>query len=196
MTVDTMDPSVTVNAVKQQVSKGWWILLIQGIAAIVLGALLLINPVTTLIAMAWVLGIFWLVGGVMDVVGAFTGRTPQRVWYWDLLAGALGIVAGLILITQPLFGAAAIPFIMTLLLGVSAVLSGVFKIIGAIAVRKQIEGEFWMIIWGAIMVLLGLWVLFNLGSATIAYVFVMGIMMIVGGVFAIFGSFRLRSLGK
>lgn len=195
MTVDTMDPGTAADTVKKQVSKGWWILLVQGIAAIILGVLLLMNPATTLIAIAWVLGIFWLVGGVMDIVGAFTGRTPNRAWYWDLLAGAFGIIAGLILVTQPLFGAVAVPMILTLFLGVSAIMGGIFKIIGAIAIRKEIEGEFWMIIWGIILVLLGIWVLFNLQAATIAYVFVMAIMMIVGGVFAIFGSFRLRSLG-
>lgn len=190
MTAGTMD---TADAVRQQVSSNWWILLIQGIATIVLGALLLINPASTLIAIAWVLGIFWLVGGVFDVIEAFAGRN-SRHWFWDLLAGALGIIAGLILISQPLFGAVAIPFILTLILGVGAVLSGVFKIIGAIMMRKEIDNEIWMIIWGVIMVALGVWILFNLGASTIAYVFVMAILMIVGGVFAVFGAFRLRSL--
>lgn len=191
----TAGMTATEQAVREQVSSHWWILLIQGIATIILGALLLINPVQTLIAVAWVLGIFWLVGGVFDVVEAFLGRNTRK-WYWDLLSGALGIIAGLILISQPLLGAAVIPFTLTLLLGVGAVLSGIFKIIGAIAVRKEINNEFWMILWGIIMVVLGGWILLNLGASTIAYVFVMAIMMIVGGVFAIFGAFRLRSLGS
>jgi uncharacterized membrane protein HdeD (DUF308 family) len=195
-TADMANAAAAADAVKKQVSKNWWILLVQGILTIILGALLLINPPATLVAFAWVLGIFWLVGGVLDIIGAFTGRTPNRHWFWDLLAGGIGVIVGLILITQPVVGAVAIPMAMTLLLGIGAVLGGVFKIIGAILMRKEIDGEFWMIIWGLILVLLGIWVLFNLGAATVAYVFVMGIMMIVGGVVSIFGAFRLRSLGR
>ncbi|MFN2202702.1 MAG: HdeD family acid-resistance protein [Caldilineaceae bacterium] len=192
----TVDAAASVNMVKQQVSKNWWILLVQGIATILLGVLLLINPATTLIAIAWVLGIFWLVGGVLDVIGAFTGKNGNRHWFWGLLGGILGIIVGLILIVQPVLGAVVIPTTLTLLLGLGAALGGVFNIIGAIMMRKEIEGEFWMIVWGAIMLLLGIWILFNLGSATIAYVFVMAIFMIVGGVVSIFGAFRLRSLGR
>jgi uncharacterized membrane protein HdeD (DUF308 family) len=192
----TVDAAASVNMVKQQVSKNWWILLVQGIATILLGVLLLINPATTLIAIAWVLGIFWLVGGVLDVIGAFTGKNGNRHWFWELLGGVLGIIVGLILIVQPVLGAVVIPTTLTLLLGLGAALGGVFNIIGAIMMRKEIEGEFWMIVWGAIMLLLGIWILFNLGSATIAYVFVMAIFMIVGGVVSIFGAFRLRSLGR
>jgi uncharacterized membrane protein HdeD (DUF308 family) len=191
-----VDTTVTVNMVKQQVSKNWWILLVQGIATILLGVLLLINPATTLVAIAWVLGIFWLVGGVLDIIGAFTGKDGNRHWFWELLGGALGIIVGLILIMQPIVGAVVIPATLTLLLGLGAALGGIFNIIGAIMMRKEIEGEFWMIVWGAIMLLLGIWILFNLGSATIAYVFVMAIFMIVGGVMSIFGAFRLRRLGR
>jgi uncharacterized membrane protein HdeD (DUF308 family) len=81
-------------------------------------------------------------------------------------------------------------------LGFGAIIGGAFKVIGGFMMRKEIEGEFWMILWGIILILLGGWVVFNLGAATLAYVLVMGILMIVGGVFSIFGSFRLRSLGK
>lgn len=181
-------------AIRQEVSSSWWILLVQGIASIILGILLFVNPVSTLIAIAWVLGIFWLVGGVVDIVGAFTGKDRNRHWIWELLAGALSIVAGLILLYNPIFGAVAIPFTLALFVGIGAVLGGIFKIVHAVRMRKEINGEIWMIIWGIIMVILGGWILLNMGAATLAYVFVMAIMLVVGGVFAIYGSFRLRSL--
>ena len=142
------------------------------------------------------LGIFWLVGGVVDIIGAFTVRNGNRHWFWDLLAGGLGAIVGLILIAQPVVGAVAIPFALTLLLGLGVVLGGIFKIIGGIMMRKEIEGEFWLIMWGLIMLLLGIWILGNLGAAMLAYVFVMAIFMIVGGVFSVFGAFRLRRLGR
>ena len=195
-TVQQIDPQEAAAAIKKEVSKNWWILLVQGIAAILLGVLLLMNPPATLVAIAWVLGIFWLIGGVMDIIGAFTGKNGNRHWYWQLLGGAFSIIAGLLLIIYPMIGAAVLPAFMTLLIGVGAILGGIFNIIGAIMMRKEINGEFWMIVWGLILLLLGLWAVLNLGAATLLYIGVMAIMIIVGGIAAIFGSFRLRSLGK
>ncbi|MCB0159476.1 MAG: DUF308 domain-containing protein, partial [Caldilineaceae bacterium] len=67
---------------------------------------------------------------------------------------------------------------------------------GAIMMRKEISGEIWMIIWGVISILLGFWILSNLGAAALAYVFVAAIFAIIGGIISIFGAFRLRSLGR
>ena len=193
MTVNTMD-AATAAAVRQQVSKNWWILLVQGIATVRSGVLLLVNPPATVTAIAWVLGIFWVVGGVMDIIGAFTGRS-NRHWFWQILGGALGVVAGLLLMVYPQASAAIGVGLLTLLVGIAAALAGVFNIIGAIVMRKEINGEFWMIIWGIILLLLGIWAIFNLGSAAFLYLAVIAILMIVGGIASIFGAFRLRSLG-
>lgn len=194
MTTTTVDATAAADAVRQQVSKNWWILLIQGILTVLLGVLLLVNPPATLSAIALVLGIFWLVGGVMDIIGAFTGRS-NRHWFWQILGGALGVIAGLLLIFNPQIGAAIGVSLLTLMIGIMAALAGVFNIIGAIMMRKEIDGEFWMIIWGAVLLLLGIWAIFDLGAASFLYVTVMAILMIIGGAGSIFGSFRLRSLG-
>jgi uncharacterized membrane protein HdeD (DUF308 family) len=188
--------ALAADAVRDAVSRNWWIMLIQGIASIILGILLFTNPGTTLIALALVLGIFWIAGGVMDIIGAFTGKDGNRHWFWQLLGGILGVVVGFLLVTQPVTGAVAIPFAMTLLLGIGAILSGIFNSIGAFMARKEIDGEWWTITWGIISILLGFWILSNLGAASVAYVFVAAIFAIVGGVFEIFAAFRVRSLGK
>ena len=184
------------SAVRKEISKNWWILLVQGIAAIILGIMLFTSPARTLVALAWVLGIFWIVGGISDIIGAFTGRGGNRHWFWQLLSGILGVVVGFLFVSQPIAGAVALPFVMTLLLGAGAIVSGIFNIIGAIMMRKEISGEIWMIIWGVISILLGFWILSNLGAAALAYVFVAAIFAIIGGIISIFGAFRLRSLGR
>lgn len=192
----TADMTAMSDAMRKEVSKNWWILLVQGIAAIILGIMLFTIPARTLVALAWVLGIFWIVGGISDIVGAFTGRSGNRHWLWQLLSGLLGIFVGFLFVSQPILGAVALPFTMTLLLGIGAIVSGVFNIIGAIMMRKEISGEIWMIIWGVVSILLGFWILSNLGAASLAYIFVAAIFTIVGGIFSIFGAFRLRNLGR
>lgn len=192
----TADIAALSDALRREISKNWWILLVQGICAILLGILLFTNPATTLISLAFVLGIFWIVGGIVDIIGAFTGRGGNRHWFWQLLSGIIGVVVGFLFVSQPVVGAVALPFTMTLLLGIGAIVSGIFNIIGAIMMRKEISGEIWMIIWGVVSILLGLWILSNLGAASVAYVYVAAVFAIIGGIISIFGAFRLRSLGR
>ena len=192
----TADIAAMSDALRREISKNWWILLVQGICAILLGILLFTNPATTLISLAFVLGIFWIVGGIADIIGAFTGRGGNRHWFWQLLSGIIGVIVGFLFVSQPVVGAVALPFTMTLLLGIGAITSGIFNIIGAIMMRKEISGEIWMIIWGVVSILLGFWILSNLGVASVAYVYVAAIFAIIGGIISIFGAFRLRSLGR
>ena len=84
----------------------WWVFLLEGIAAIIFGVLLLTNPGATLVALVIFLGFYWLFVGVLELVRMFVdGSVP---WYWSLLIGVLGIAAGIIVLRQPLsFGSAS-----------------------------------------------------------------------------------------
>jgi uncharacterized membrane protein HdeD (DUF308 family) len=192
----TNELPVAARGAVRAVSRSWWVLLIQGIAAIILGILLLINPATTLIALAWVLGIYWIVGGVMDIVGAFTRKDGDRGWFWSLVSGGLGIIVGLMLVSQPIMGAVLVPFTLTLMIGIGAILIGISNIIGGFVMRKEIEGEWWMIIWGVLSIVLGVWMLAHLGASTIGFVYAAAIFAIIAGIAMIFFSFRLRGLQK
>jgi uncharacterized membrane protein HdeD (DUF308 family) len=76
----------------------WWLLLIQGIAAVILGVLLLAAPAATLVLMIQLLGAYWLVGGVFSLVSMFVDRTN---WGWKLLGGIVAILAGLAVLQHP-----------------------------------------------------------------------------------------------
>lgn len=185
--------TLAADAMRSVIRKTWWVPLIQGIASVIIGVLLLTNPATTLIAIALFLGAFWFVGGIFDVIGAFTRRDGDKGWFWPLLAGIISIIAGLLLLSQPIAGAIILPVTLAILIGAGAVVSGIFNIIWAIRVRKEIQGEIWLILWGVISILLGIYVLANPGASAIALVFVIAILAIVGGIAMVISSFRLRS---
>ncbi|MCB9140126.1 MAG: DUF308 domain-containing protein [Caldilineaceae bacterium] len=182
------------GAVRREVARNWWVLLIQGIAAILLGILLFVNPVTSLVAIAFVLGIYWIVGGIAQIVSSFNLRSVSGSWFWTLIAGIISVIAGFLFVTQPLTGAAALPMAMTLLLGLGAIISGIFYVVGAIQMRNEISGEGWMIAWGIISVILGVWILTYLGAASMAYVYVAAVFAIIGGIVSVVDAFRVRSL--
>ena len=184
------------DAMRTAVRKTWWIPLVQGIAAVIIGVLLLMNPATTLIGLAIFLGAYWLVGGIFDIIGAFTRRGGDRHWGWALFGGIIAIIAGLLLLSQPLMGAAVLPFVMVIMIAAFAIISGIMNIIWAIRARNEIKGEGWLIVWGVISVILGIWILTTPWASAVALVWVGAIFAIVGGLAQIIFSFRLRSAAK
>ena len=61
----------TRTAAQQTPSVPWWLVLLQGIALLILGALLLTNPAMTTIVLIQFLGIYWLVKGIFEIVSIF-----------------------------------------------------------------------------------------------------------------------------
>jgi uncharacterized membrane protein HdeD (DUF308 family) len=53
---------------------GGWGLGVLGVLGIVLGALLLLSPLTAALALPWVLGVFALGGGILAIAGSFSIR--------------------------------------------------------------------------------------------------------------------------
>jgi hypothetical protein len=76
-----------------QKSDIWWIFLLQGFAGIIIGLMLITEPGATMVALMTVLGFYWLITGVLALVQVFVDRATP--WIWSLLAGLIGILAGL-----------------------------------------------------------------------------------------------------
>jgi uncharacterized membrane protein HdeD (DUF308 family) len=188
--------SLAADSMKTVVSKTWWIMLIQGICALVIGVLLFTNTAQTLVFISIFLGAFWLVGGIFDIIGAFTRRNGDRHWVWSLIAGGIGIIAGALLLSQPLAGAVVLPVTLAILIAIAAIISGIMNIIWAIRARNEIQGEGWLILWGVIIIILGVWLLSAPLISGAALVFVAAVAAVIGGIAMIIFSFRLRSVAK
>jgi len=65
----------------------WWIYLLEGIGAVLIGLLLLMAPAATVVAITLFLGFYWLFVGVLELVRMFVDRSVP--WYWSLLIGLL-----------------------------------------------------------------------------------------------------------
>ena len=106
----------------------WWIYLLEGIGAVLIGLLLLMAPAATIVAITLFLGFYWLFVGVLELVRMFVDRSVP--WYWSLLIGLLGIAAGLLVLNHPLFAAVILPATLVIYLGVLGIVIGIFAIIG------------------------------------------------------------------
>jgi uncharacterized membrane protein HdeD (DUF308 family) len=141
-------PKILANLTHQW---GWFVGV--GIVMVVLGIYGLSVVVGLTIASVLLIGMLLIVGGVVQCVHALRDRD----WggsLLHLLGGALYIVAGVLVISDPIAGS----FIITLLLAASFIAGGVMRII--IALRHRAMNGWWLLaVGGAISLLLGLFML-------------------------------------
>ena len=152
----------------------WWIYLLEGIGAILIGFLLLTAPAATVVAITIFLGFYWLFVGVLELVRMFVDRSVP--WYWSLLIGLLGIAAGLLVLNHPLFAAVLLPATLVIYLGVLGIIIGVLAIIGGFA-----GGGMGSFIFGVLNLLIGILLLSSPVAATLAVPFVFGILLVDRG---------------
>jgi uncharacterized membrane protein HdeD (DUF308 family) len=163
----------------------WWVFLLEGIAAIIFGVLLITNPASTLVALVIFLGFYWLFVGVLELVRVFVDSSVS--WYWSALIGVLGIVAGIIVLRHPLFAAVVLPTAIVVWLGVLGLVIGVFAMIGGFT-----GGGVGSFIFGLINFIIGLILLGSPMMAAVAVPLVFGILLLVQGVILIIWAFRVR----
>jgi uncharacterized membrane protein HdeD (DUF308 family) len=170
-----------------ELAKNWWLVLLRGIAAIVFGVLAFVWPGLTLLVLIMFYGAWALVDGVLAIIAAVTGGAPAPRW-WLAIVGVLGILAGILTFLWP--GITAL--VLLFFIAGWAIAIGVFQIIGAIRLRKEIDNEWLLILSGVVSVLFGIGVLLVPGAGALALVWVIGLYAIVEGVLYIALSFRLK----
>jgi uncharacterized membrane protein HdeD (DUF308 family)/predicted flap endonuclease-1-like 5' DNA nuclease len=178
----------SMNSRSESPSIPWWLVLIEGIAAIVIGILLLTSPGSTLVVLVRLLGIYFFITGILSIVSIFINSTA---WGWKLFSGIIGILAGIVIIDYPLWSALLVPATFVLVIAVFAI------IIGLVSLVHAFQGAGWgMGILGILSILLGIALFARPIFATISLPIVLGILAVVGGIIALFDAFRLRAESK
>jgi uncharacterized membrane protein HdeD (DUF308 family) len=169
-------------------AKAWWLVLLRGIAGILFGILAFVWPGLTLVTLIMLYGAYALVDGVFALVAAFTGAAKPAPTWWLVVVGLLGILAGIVTFLWP--GVTAL--VLVFFIGGWAIAHGIFEIIGAIQLRKEIDNEWWLILAGALSVIFGVMVLIAPGTGALALIWVIGAYSIVFGAMLVGLSLRLR----
>ena len=162
----------------------WWLVLINGIAALILGILLITSTGATVLILVQFLGIYWLVSGIFQIVGLFIDSTA---WGWKLFAGILGILAGIVIMNHPLLSPLVVGGTIVIIMGIQGIIFGILGLIAAF------QGGGWGAgILGVLSVIFGIILLANplLGAAALPWV--LGIFGIVGGIVGIIAAFRMK----
>jgi uncharacterized membrane protein HdeD (DUF308 family) len=174
----------------RSLGENWWVLVVQGVLAILFGLGAIAWPGLTLLVLITLFGAYAIADGILALAGMFRTSGQGAPWWLFLLRGVVGIAAGLLTFAYP--GMTAL--ILVYFIAARALLSGIFEIVAALALRKEIEGEWLMIASGAVSALFGL-VLFGApGAGALALTWTIGIFALVIGAMLIALGFRVRGL--
>jgi len=179
---------LTARLATLRASWGWFVAL--GVAFVILGFVALAHLVASSYATALYVGALILVGGIVQVVHAFRVKDWSRFSFW-LLCGVLYIISGALIISQPLLAAGVI----TLVLGISFIINGVFRIAAGLGSRGH-EGWGWIVFSGASTLVLGIIIVagWPLNGLMILGL-LLGIDLVINGVATLFFGLALRGKG-
>jgi uncharacterized membrane protein HdeD (DUF308 family) len=170
-------------------AKWGWILAL-GIVYVIAGWIALGSVVMATVASVLIVGVMMIVAGVAEIINAFQVKGWGSFLLWALL-GALYIVAGFITFENPAFAAV----LLTLLLGVALVASGIVRIILAFNMKRE-QPWIWLLVSSIVTLLLGLLILarWPVNSVYVLGIF-LGIDLIIAGAGWIGLSLALRRRG-
>lgn len=167
----------------------WWLILVRGVVAVMFGAYTIIAPNITLSTLIYLIGAFALFDGVLAVAAGVRGGGSMPRW-WLIAVGAGGIGAGLLAVFVPEMTA----MLLVTYIGLWALVKGLFEIVGAIAVRKEIDNEWMLIVSGALSVLFGLVAVVAPGTGALGLLWLIGAYAILSGAMLIAFALRLRKV--
>ena len=177
-------------AVMSVESPKWGLVLLQGIVSIIFGLLLLLATGITVMAAVIFLGAYWLVIGVISIIGIFVGYTRAH-WGWALFSGILGIIAGILILGHPLASAIIVPAVMVM------ILAGIGIVMGIVGIIAGAKGAGWgAIVLGILSIMLGILLFMTPVMAAFLLILMYGILLVVGGIMAIVAAFQIRSALK
>ena len=95
-----------------------------GILSVIVGFALLRTPFQSVEVVIFVIGIFWVAQGIVTFITAFSVRQGRG---WRLFMGAIGVLAGLVVLEYPIDSALTLAFfggIWLVILGIMQVVAG------------------------------------------------------------------------
>jgi len=169
----------------------WWAPLLRGIVAIAFGALLLARPIAGVAAFVILFGAFAFVDGILTIVQALRYAHPQTgQWWWLLLQGICGIGIGVITFFTP--GITA--YVLGIFVGAWAIVTGIFEIMAAVQMRRNVPGEIFMVVAGVLSIVLGAAIFLFPGAGLLAVVWFVAVYALAAGVTLVILALRLRGL--
>lgn len=178
MSISNPTLSDSQRAINELMRTYWVLFLVQGAIMMVLGALAIIWPQISTLAVDISAGWIFLLSGLVGLITMFfVPNVPA--FLWSLLTSALSLFCGVLLLWHPIEGAVS----LTLVLVAFFIVEGIFQIAAAIRYREALPDSWgWMMMSGIADLALAAVIISGWpGSASWALGLIVGVNLITSG---------------
>jgi uncharacterized membrane protein HdeD (DUF308 family) len=177
------------QAFLELLGRNWGWIALRGAAAVIFGVLAFAWPVKALFVLVLFFGAYALVEGIVALIAAFRVRDGGKPLWSFVVIGILGVAAGIVTFLWPGITALA----LLTLIAVWALFMGVFQIVAAVRLRKEITHEWLLGLSGVLSVVFGVAMLARPVEGLLAIVWVIAAYSIVFGILLLVLGFRLKN---
>ncbi len=170
------------------VSRGWWVLLLSGIASLVAGGIILFTD-WTISQLVTFVGLLFIFRGVLTAVSLPVDGSLRG---WAVAVGLLEVGVGIAVFTWP----GPTLLVLALMIGWWVLFSGIMTTAGAIAGRDFLPYWGLMLAYGVIQTLFSFWLIARPDVTLFATVLAIGLWTMVAGVVQTILSFELKNLPR
>ncbi len=174
---------------KVEIKKVIWPSLLSSIFLLLLGLLLFFKSSATLMGISYLIGGVLIAVGVIAIINFLRNSTKDIFNQLNIVYGIVSIVAGIFLVTVPEFIGSIIPIVV----GIAVIISSSFKVQQALVLKNIGSNYFWpSLIMAIICLVCGVVILFNPFTSAVVVTRVIGLFMIIYSVLDIINSFILK----
>ena len=174
---------------KSGLGRNWWMVALRGILAVAFGLYALFVPGLALAAIIMAFGVVVLLGGILAIVAGVRRRAEHQPSWAFIVEGIVCVAFGLLALIKP--GATALAWLY--LISGFAVVSGILHIVAGVELRKQVEGEWALILNGILTTVLGILMVLLPWAGLLSLVWLVGAYSLFFGVLLLVLAIRLRS---
>jgi uncharacterized membrane protein HdeD (DUF308 family) len=159
-------------------------LVVLGVAALVVGVVLLLNPDVAAHTLALLIGLGLVLGGCLEIAGReATGSSRAG----SVVLGAILVVGGLVAAFWP----GVTLWTLAVVTGVSLIMHGLGRLFLAFSVRREAHGWGWLALAGAVNVVIGLLAIAWPGATVLVLCLLLGLQVLAFGAFLIAAAFLM-----
>ncbi len=166
-------------ALRRGIHDHWRMFAAEGVVLVLLGLIAVALPLFAGLATAILLGWLLLAAGIVGLLATLRTRGAPG-FGWSLLSAVAALVAGLVLLWNPLAGLITLTYVLTAYF----VADGVFNIVLALQHRRELSGRWeWLLLNGLFDLVLAAFIIAGLpGSFVWVLGLLVGIDLLFGGV--------------
>jgi uncharacterized membrane protein HdeD (DUF308 family) len=185
------------KSLTQFLARFWWLLLLRGVLAILFGICAIAWPGLTIVTLVMLFAAYAFVDGVFDVVHVIGHHKEIENWGLVLIEGLFGILFGVLTFMTPALTTLVGGVIIAFYIAAWAIVTGAMRIVMAVRLRKEIEGEWLLGLSGAVSILFGVVIMARPTVGVLAMLYVVAAWAILLGVILIALAIKARKfIGK